>query len=77
MLLQKNKQNASRENKFMELNVKPGTLIILFCDRNDLFLTAFLGVFKSGGAYIPLSTDWPDKRRDFYNYYRGYAKMQG
>ena len=49
-------------NKLMELNVKPGTLIILFCDRNDLFLTAFLGVFKSGGAYIPLSTDWPDKR---------------
>ena len=37
-------------NKLMELNVKPGTLIILFCDRNDLFLTAFLGVFKSGGV---------------------------
>lgn len=43
----------------------PGTLIPLFMDRGLEMLVGILAVLKSGGAYVPVDTGYPQKRVDY------------
>jgi amino acid adenylation domain-containing protein len=44
------------------LGVGPETLVALLSDRGLDFLVLMLGVFKAGGAYLPLDPAHPDER---------------
>lgn len=37
-------------------------LVVLLMDRSELFLINILGIWKAGGAYIPVETEFPDNR---------------
>lgn len=45
-----------------KLGVKPDTIVAVFADRDIDFLTVIIGIFKAGGAYLPLHTEWPAVR---------------
>lgn len=45
-----------------EYNIKADDLIALHLDRSEHMLIAILGVLKSGGAYVPIDTTYPEKR---------------
>jgi len=42
--------------------IEPDDLIGIKLDRNEWIVIAILGVFKSGGAYIPIDPEYPDDR---------------
>ena len=42
--------------------VKPDDLIALFLDRNEWMVISILAVLKSGAAYVPLETTYPEER---------------
>jgi len=42
--------------------VKAGTLVPLYSGRGIDMLTGILGILKSGGAYVPIDTDYPEER---------------
>ena len=45
-----------------EAGVKSGTLVGVFLDRSPEMVAALLGVWKAGGAYIPLDPATPPQR---------------
>ena len=45
-----------------EYGITKDTLVVLLMDRSELFLISIIGIWKSGGAYIPLEPDFPDER---------------
>ncbi len=42
--------------------LKPNALIGLYCGRNEEMLYGMLGILKTGGANVPLDTEYPDGR---------------
>lgn len=42
--------------------IKGDDLIVLYLDRSEYMLIAILGVLKSGGAYVPIDTNYPEER---------------
>lgn len=42
--------------------VGPGSIIALYLERGIEFLLSIIGVFKTGGAYLPLEIDYPRER---------------
>ncbi len=42
--------------------VRPGDRVGIFLDRSVHMLIGVLGIVKSGAAYVPLDTDYPDSR---------------
>src|SRR5262249_40996767 len=55
-----------RSNKLAWLlighGIGPDALVAIFAERSINFLTAVLGIFKAGGAYLPLDPLWPSAR---------------
>ena len=49
---------AKRENE----EIKGDTIIGLYTDRSPLMVTGIYGILKSGGAYLPLDPEEPEKR---------------
>ena len=45
--------------------VKPEILVGICCDRSLEMVISLLGVFKAGGAYIPLDPSYPSERLQF------------
>ena len=45
--------------------VKPDDLIGLKLDRSEWMVIAILGILKSGGAYVPISPDYPHERINY------------
>ena len=43
-------------------NIRPGSLVAILMSPGAGIPTAFLGVMKSGAAFVPLSKDWPTAR---------------
>ena len=37
-------------------------LVVLLMDRSPLFMITVLGIWKAGGAYLPIDPDYPDQR---------------
>ncbi|GHU64234.1 hypothetical protein AGMMS49983_09510 [Clostridia bacterium] len=42
--------------------VRPGTIVGLMLYRSFSMMTAILGVWKAGGAYLPIDPDYPEER---------------
>ncbi|WP_410643876.1 amino acid adenylation domain-containing protein [Amycolatopsis sp. lyj-346] len=45
--------------------VRPGDLVALVIDRDELVVVAILAVWKSGAGYLPVDPGYPDERVDF------------
>jgi len=45
--------------------VKPGALVAVLMDRSIELIAAFLGILKTGAAYVPLDPSYPRERLDF------------
>jgi amino acid adenylation domain-containing protein len=56
----------SRANRLARLlrqrGVKRNSLAAVYCNRSHQFLTGILGIFKAGGAYLPLDLNSPPER---------------
>jgi len=46
-------------------NINPDNLIGIKLDKSEMMIVAILGVLKSGGAYVPIDSDYPKERIDF------------
>jgi non-ribosomal peptide synthetase component F len=56
-------ENANRLAWFLiERGIGPGALVCIFAERSIKFLTSVLGIFKAGGAYLPLDPLSPSAR---------------
>lgn len=54
---------SNRMARFLQSQgVGPGSIVGVCLERNIDMLTALLGVFKSGGAYLPLDPEYPKER---------------
>lgn len=52
-------------NYLIKLGAGPGTLIGLCIERSAEMVIGLLGILKSGSAYIPIDTDYPQSRIEF------------
>lgn len=57
-----NAQANGLAHGLIEQGVGPETLVVLYAERNPLFLAAILAIFKAGGAYLPLDPRAPAAR---------------
>ncbi len=48
-----------------KLGVKQGEFVGIFKDRNIDFLIAILAIYKAGGVYIPVDSNYPPKRIEY------------
>ncbi|MEX1830087.1 amino acid adenylation domain-containing protein [Luteibacter sp. CQ10] len=59
-----------RANRFahhlVATGIGPGALVGLFFERCVALVVAMLGVLKAGAAYLPLDTDSPDARLEYF-----------
>jgi amino acid adenylation domain-containing protein len=57
-------EGANRLARYLrkEHGIGPDGLVALCLDRSELMVAAILGVIKAGGAYAPISPDYPDER---------------
>ncbi|CAF3669565.1 unnamed protein product [Rotaria socialis] len=46
-------------------NIRPDDLICLLLDKSELMIISILGVWKSGAAYVPIDSSYPDERIQF------------
>jgi thioester reductase-like protein len=52
-------------NSLIEKNIKTDDVIALVLPRRSYYITAMLGILKSGGAYLPLDVSYPKERIGF------------
>ncbi|MEN8905360.1 MAG: condensation domain-containing protein, partial [Clostridiales bacterium] len=57
-----NKSNILSNYLVNEQNVKPDTLIGIMMERSELMIVGIMGTIKSGGAYVPISVNYPEER---------------
>jgi amino acid adenylation domain-containing protein/non-ribosomal peptide synthase protein (TIGR01720 family) len=57
-----NRQSNRIAHHLVECGVRPEALVTVLAERGSLFLSAILGVFKSGAAYLPLEPSLPPIR---------------
>jgi surfactin family lipopeptide synthetase A len=56
-------ENANKLARFLvSKSVKSNKLVAIYSNRNIEYLTSVLGIFKSGGAYLPISPLFPEDR---------------
>ncbi|MGH2666782.1 amino acid adenylation domain-containing protein [Flavobacterium sp.] len=48
-----------------QFNIQPNDLIGVRLDRSEKMILAILGILKSGGAYVPIDTAYPQERIDY------------
>src|ERR1700722_15698575 len=51
--------------RLMQLGVVPGDTIAICMERSFDWVVAALGILRSGAAYVPLDSAWPDERLRF------------
>lgn len=49
-----------------KFEVKAGDIAGLYLDRSEWVIIAMLGVLKSGGAFVPIDPELPDRRKQYY-----------
>jgi amino acid adenylation domain-containing protein len=49
----------------IRLGIVPGTTVALCMERSFDWVVAALGIMRSGAAYVPLDSSWPDSRLQF------------
>lgn len=52
-------------NQLLAQGVKPGMIIPVWLDRSSEWLTAIIGVLKTGAAYLPVDPAYPIKRVEY------------
>ncbi|MDP4196680.1 MAG: amino acid adenylation domain-containing protein, partial [Bacteroidota bacterium] len=52
-------------HRLIQLSVKPEQAVAICLDRSTEMMVAVLGVLKSGGAYLPLDSSYPEDRLNF------------
>lgn len=52
----------SIKNTLLEKGLKKGELVAIYLDHSPEAISAILGILKSGGAYLPLSLEFPKDR---------------
>ncbi len=57
-----NSQANRLAHYLLDHNLSPGTSVGIYIDRSVEMVVAMLAVLKSGSAYIPLDSDYPDSR---------------
>lgn len=57
-----NAQSNQLARLLREIGVKPFHFLAIHMERNPAFLIALIGIFKSGGAYVPVDRQNPDER---------------
>ncbi len=48
-----------------QYNIQSDDLICIQLPRSHKMLIAMLGILKSGGAYVPVDTDYPEERKEY------------
>ncbi len=48
-----------------ELGIKPESLVGICVEKSLEMIVGILGIFKAGGAYIPIDPNYPQSRREF------------
>ncbi|KMQ64607.1 hypothetical protein ACM46_10170 [Chryseobacterium angstadtii] len=48
-----------------QYNIESEDLICIQLPRSEKILIAVLGILKSGGAYVPVDTDYPEERKEY------------
>ena len=51
--------------KLRELGVKPNDFVAVIGERCNELIIALFGIFKSGGAYVPINSNYPQERIDY------------
>ncbi len=51
-------------HRLRDLNVQPNTLVAVFTDQGWQQVVAVLAILEAGGAYLPIDTGLPEKRRN-------------
>jgi amino acid adenylation domain-containing protein/non-ribosomal peptide synthase protein (TIGR01720 family) len=59
-----NQRSNQLANYLIKLGAGPGTLTGLCIERSPEMVIGLLGILKSGSAYIPIDTDYPQSRID-------------
>ena len=62
---QLNEQSNRLAVLLMEKGVQPDTIVGVIMERSVEMIIALLGVWKSGGAYLPIDPDCPQERIDY------------
>ena len=57
-----NRRANALAHRLISLGIGPGRVVALLADRGIDFLAAVLGLFKAGGAYLPLDVRHPAER---------------
>lgn len=57
-----NRNANQKSHALVRRNVGPDTVVALLCQRSHHLLEAIIGVFKAGGAYLPLDPRHPPQR---------------
>ncbi len=48
-----------------EKGAKSGSIVAIMLDRSSEMIIAIMGIFKAGGAYLPINPEYPVERIDF------------
>lgn len=59
------KANQLAEYLRKNYNIQPDNLAAIKLDRSENLIVAILGILKSGGAYVPIDTNYPQQRIEY------------
>lgn len=60
-----NEQANQLAHYLREMGVKPDTFVAIACERSLEMIIGILGIFKAGGAYLPLDPSYPKDRLSY------------
>lgn len=52
-------------NKLLNLNIKPNDFVVVMLPRIKEFITSVIGIWKAGGTYLPIDTQYPKDRINY------------
>ncbi|OME97827.1 hypothetical protein BK129_30835, partial [Paenibacillus amylolyticus] len=59
------KANCIAHHLRHDIGIKPGMLVGIMTDRSSEMIAGILGIWKAGGAYLPLDPDYPEDRLSY------------